>query len=73
MVLFLKVAVTAAGAVLAGISTDLQFVQSTASSWKTCPAAAVGRTSRYTFQRIPSDLSFPKFVFTNLILTVKTD
>lgn len=47
MVFFLKVVVTAAGAALAGISMDLQSVQSTASSLKTCPAAVVGRISRY--------------------------
>lgn len=39
--------VTAAGAAPAGISMDLQSVLSTALSWKTCLAAAVGKTSRY--------------------------
>lgn len=47
MVFFLKVAVTAAGAALAGKSMDLQCVQSTVSLWKTCLAAVVGRISRY--------------------------
>ena len=47
----LKVAVTAAagaaGRELAGRSTGLRFALSTASSWRTCPAAAAGRTSRW--------------------------
>lgn len=46
----LKVAVTAAGAALAGISMDLQFVLSIVSSWRICLAAAAGRISRYTLQ-----------------------
>lgn len=49
MLLFLKVAVTAVGAALAGINMDLQSVLSIVSSLRTCPAAAVGRTSRFEF------------------------
>ena len=46
VVVVVAVVVIAAGAALAGISMDLQFAQSTVSSWRTCPAAVAGRTSR---------------------------
>lgn len=45
---FLKVAVSAAGAALAGISMDLRFAQSIALLWKTYPAAVAGKISRYS-------------------------
>jgi len=45
------VVVTAAGAAAVGISTDLPSVRNIGSLWKTCQAAAVGKTSKTSCAR----------------------